>query len=481
MNKLWNFINGEFVPPQSEKYLESFNPATGKPHLLVSDSDERDVALAVDSAKTAFTDWSRTKAEERAKFLYRIADLIDERKVKLAEAESADQGKPVWLASQMDISRASHNFRFFAGTILHSHDRATRMDQTAFNYTSRKPLGVAGLISPWNLPLYLLTWKIAPAIAFGNTAVAKPSEFTSHTAYLLCEIFQEAELPNGVVNMIFGTGPRAGQALVTHPDVPLISFTGGTTTGRAIATAAAPMFKKLSLELGGKNPNIIFDDADLEEAVRMSIRSSFLNQGEICLCGSRLYVQRGIYNEFVEKFVAQAKALKVGDPREKDTFLGPLVSKDHLEKVESFLKHARDEGIQILAGGNLPKLSAELANGYFLEPTVFAGVKHVSRIQQEEIFGPVVSITPFDTDEEAIEMANGVTYGLSATVWTKSLQRAHTVAEELHAGTVWVNTWLMRDLRLPFGGVKASGLGREGQEESFEFFTEAKTICIKHG
>lgn len=481
MTRLLNFIGGEFCEPLSGSYFSSFNPATGRPHLEVSDSNADDVARAVESAQKAYPSWSALRTDERAAYLYKIADRIEERKTELAEAESADQGKPVWLAAQMDIPRAAANFRFFAGVVLHHRDHTTRMDQGMFNYTSRHPVGVTGLISPWNLPLYLLTWKIAPAIATGNTAVCKPSELTSHTAYLLCEILREVGLPDGVVNMVFGTGARAGAALVAHPKVPLISFTGGTVTGRAIAQTAAPMFKKLSLELGGKNPNLIFEDADLKEAIATTIRSSFLNQGEICLCGSRIYVQETIYDRFVEEFVAQVRALKVGDPREPETFLGALVSKEHLEKVMSFIETAKQEGVRIACGGVRPKLEGELAQGYFLEPTVLLEPKHESRLQQEEIFGPVVTITPFGTEEDVIRMANGVSYGLSATVWTQSVRRAHAVSERLEAGTVWVNTWMARDLRVPFGGVKASGLGREGQEHSIDFFTEAKNICIKHG
>ena len=482
MKKLLNFIDGQFVEPTSGWFLESMNPAEGRPHLLVADSNESDVDNAVQAAKRAFPAWSALKVEERAAYLYRIADLIEKRKQEFAEAESADQGKPVWLASSMDISRVVHNFRFFAGSVLHQLDEAVRSDANVLNYVSRKPVGVAGLISPWNLPLYLLTWKIAPAVAYGNTAVCKPSEFTSHTAHMLCEVLSEAGLPSGVVNMVFGVGSRAGQPLVAHPDVPLVSFTGGTATGGAIAAAAAPMFKKLSLELGGKNPNIIFDDADLEEAAKVSIRSSFLNQGEICLCGSRIYVHKDVYAEFMDRFLPKVRELKVGDPKDPGTLIGPLVSKEHLAKVESFMLVAGEEGARILTGGTRPaKMPGSLSGGYFFEPTVLEGVRPDSKLQQEEIFGPVVTVTPFATDDEAVALANSVKYGLSASVWTGSVKRAHAIAERLEAGTVWINTWMLRDLRMPFGGVKASGLGREGQDGSREFFTEAKTICLKHG
>lgn len=479
MKKLLNFIDGEFAAPVAGKFLESFNPARGEPHLLVADSGADDIAMAVKAARRAFPEWSGLEAGERSRMLYKIADLIEAKREHFAEAESADQGKPVWLAESMDIARVIHNFRFFAGAILHATDEAMQTSQKCLTYVTRRPVGVAGLISPWNLPLYLLTWKIAPAIAYGNTVVCKPSEFTSHTASMLCEVIQQAGLPNGVVNMVFGTGPGAGQALVAHPDVPLISFTGGTATGREIARTAAPMFKKLSLELGGKNPVVILDDCDFERAIDTTVRSSFLNQGEICLCGSRIYVQHGVYEAFMSAFVQKVRELKVGDPRQRETFLGPLVSRQHLDKVESFMAVARAEGATVHCGGERPKFDGALKNGYFFQPTVLGGVKHESRLQQEEIFGPVVTVTPFASDEDALRLANGTAYGLSATVWTKSLPRAHYFAERLEAGTVWVNTWLKRDLRAPFGGMKASGVGREGQDGSREFFTEEKTIAIE--
>jgi aminomuconate-semialdehyde/2-hydroxymuconate-6-semialdehyde dehydrogenase len=482
VRKLLNFINGRYCEPASGKFLESFNPATGEPHLLLADSNSVDIDVAVRAAQQAFSAWAARTPTERSHILLKVAELIEINLDKLSEAESSDQGKPVWLAKSMDIPRAAHNFRFFATSLTHQIDAANRMDEATMNFTSHRPVGVAGLISPWNLPLYLLTWKIAPAIAYGNTVVCKPSEITSLTAYLLCDILKEAGVPAGVVNMVFGVGSRAGQALVEHRDVPLISFTGGTSTGRSIAATAAPMFKKLSLELGGKNPNIIFDDADLDEAIESTLRSSFLNQGEICLCGSRIYVQRKVYATFLEKFAAKARALKVGDPRQESTFTGPLVSREHLEKVQNFLTLAREEKVQILVGGQSPaNLPENLKRGYFLEPTILTGVRHESKLQQEEIFGPVVTVTAFDSDDEVLKFANGTRYGLSATVWTQSLKRAHTFAEKLAAGTVWVNCWMVRDLRVPFGGVKESGTGREGQDGSREFFTEAKNICIRHG
>ena len=479
MKKILNFIDGTFTQPKTGKFLESFNPALGEPHLLVADSGAEDVADAVQSAQRVFPEWAGLEPGERSLYLFRIAELVEKRREQFAEAESADQGKPVWLAEAMDVSRVVHNFRFFASAILHSTDEAMQTNQNCLTYVTRRPIGVAGLISPWNLPLYLLTWKIAPAIGFGNSVVCKPSEFTSHTAAMLCEVLQEAQLPWGVVNMVFGTGLGAGEPLVRHPNVPLISFTGGTATGREISQIAAPMFKRLSLELGGKNPAIILDDADFDRAVETTVNSSFLNQGEICLCGSRIYVQRGIYEAFVSKFTERVRKLEIGDPSKRETFIGPLVSRQHLLKVEGFMEVARKEGVEILCGGERPKLAGQLKNGYFFQPTVLTGVRHESPLQQEEIFGPVVTVTPFVSDEEAIGLANGVRYGLSATVWTKSLPRAHRIVERLDVGTVWINTWLKRDLRAPFGGMKASGIGREGQEGSREFFTETKTIVIE--
>ena len=480
MKRLQNFVNGAFQAPIANQYLPSFNPATGEVYLELPRSDGQDIDQAVRFAKKAFPAWAARPPSERAAYLYKIADRIDARREELALAESMDQGKPVWLATAMDIPRAAQNFRFFAGALLHAEEPSARLDQQSMSYVSRQPVGVAGLISPWNLPLYLLTWKIAPALAFGNTAVCKPSEITSATAAILCEICVEVGLPAGVLNIIFGNGPEAGSALVAHPEVPLISFTGGTATGRAIAGVAAPMFKKLSLELGGKNANLIFADADLSKAVEMTVRSSFLNQGEICLCGSRIYVHQDIYEHFLELFIPKVMELHAGDPSQKETFIGPLASKEHLAKVQSYLDLARKEGAEFLAGGDIPKVEAKFSKGYFLRPTVLSGVAESSRLIQEEIFGPVVTVAQFSSEAEAIHLANGTNYGLSAAVWTTSLSTAHRVAEKLEAGTVWVNTWMKRDLRMPFGGVKASGVGREGQYESREFFTEAKTICLQH-
>lgn len=480
MTALSNFIDGRFSPPRSERYFDDICPATGSVIAQIPDSDASDVEDAVRAASRAFRGWSETPAEARSRVLLKLADLIEQHSEELAQLESRDSGKPLALARRMDIPRAVQNFRFFATAILHQSTECHVMDGRALNYTLRQPVGVAGLISPWNLPLYLLTWKIAPAIAAGNCCVAKPSELTPLTANRLAELSLEAGLPPGVINIVHGFGRKAGEAITRHPEIPMISFTGGTATGAAVMKAAGPLFKKVSLELGGKNPNLIFSDADLDSAISNSIQSSFANQGEICLCGSRIFVQREIYDEFVDRFIEEGRALKIGDPLDATTDIGALISADHLRKVSGFFETARDEGGEIVMGGKVPaNLPGHLRNGFFLEPTVITGLEASCRTMQEEIFGPVVTITPFDTAEEAVALANSTRYGLSATVWTGDVNKAHKVAAALDSGTVWVNTWLLRDLRVPFGGMKESGLGREGGFESLNFFTEAKNVCIK--
>jgi aminomuconate-semialdehyde/2-hydroxymuconate-6-semialdehyde dehydrogenase len=467
-----NFIGNQWQSPRSKKYLKNLNPATGHLFSQIPDSTTEDVNLAVDAAQMAFSAWSKTTPKVRSEYLNKIAGLIESRIDEFAEMESQDQGKPVHLAKTMDIKRAILNFRFFANECLKQNSEV-EVDASSTNYVIRKPVGVAGLISPWNLPLYLLTWKIAPAIAAGNTVVCKPSELTSMTAWLLADVILKSELPAGVVNMVFGDGPKAGEALVKHPKVPLISFTGGTQTGKRIYRESAENFKKLSLELGGKNPNLIFADCDFEKALEVTIRSSFLNQGEICLCGSRIYVEDSIYDKFLNAFVEKTKLLKVGDPKNPENFMGALISEAHLNKVLGFVKLAKNEGAQILTGGE--RMPGE---GFFMRPTVIAGLRQDSACIQDEIFGPVVSVNRFSDEASAIELANGVHYGLSATVWTKDIEKAKRVASQLDAGTVWINTWLHRNLHMPFGGMKQSGLGREGGQHSMEFFTEMTTVCV---
>ena len=479
MITLNNYINGAFQPPKNREYLHVYEPAKGSVYAQLPDSDEADIAEAVQAAKKAFPDWSRRSAAERSQIMLAVAERIDERLEELALAESRDNGKPVKLARTVDIPRASANFRFFATAILHDHSETHDMGVAGFNYTLRRPIGVAGCISPWNLPLYLFTWKIAPALAAGNTVVAKPSEITPYTAYLLSEICMEVGVPPGVLNIVHGLGAKAGNAIISHSDVPMISFTGGTETGAHIARTAAPMFKKLSLELGGKNPNIIFADADFDKALSTSVRSSFANQGQICLCGSRIFVERSIYDRFRDAFVDRVSQLKVGDPADPETGLGAVVSASHRDKILSYIQLAREEGGTVLTGGSKVEVGGEFANGYFIAPTVIESLPYTCRTNQEEIFGPVVTLTPFDSEAEVLQMANSTKYGLSATLWTSNLQRAHRMAAEIHAGIVWVNCWLVRDLRTPFGGVKASGVGREGGFEALKFFTEPKNICIQ--
>ncbi len=481
MKIISNYIDGQLVAPQAGQYLDVYDPSRGKVYAQAPDSDASDLELAVQAAKKAFPAWANTSVQERHRILVRIADLIEERLEDLALAESIDNGKPLKLARRVDIPRASQNFRFFATSILHFSAESHEMSDQAINYTLRHPLGVVACISPWNLPLYLFTWKIAPALAAGNAVVAKPSEITPMTAFLLAEICQEAGLPAGVLNIVHGFGHRIGAALTSHKLVKAISFTGSTRTGAEIARVAAPMFKKLSLELGGKNPNIIFADCDYDKMLNTTVRSSFANQGQICLCGSRIFVERPIYERFRDDFVARAKALTVGDPRAAESKMGAVVSQAHLEKVMSYFQLAQEEGGKILCGGERVQLSGEFSEGYFLPATIIEGLAANCRTNQEEIFGPVATIMPFDTEEEVLQYANDIPYGLSTTLWTENLSRAHRMAREIEAGIVWINTWLLRDLRTPFGGVKNSGVGREGGLEALRFFTEPKNVCIQHG
>lgn len=479
MVELKNYIGGELVAPAKGQYLDNINPSTGEVYGTIPDSDEEDVQKALEAAKKAYPEWSRMTDQKRSDFMLAIADRIEERLDELAKAESDDNGKPVWLATQVDIPRASSNFRFYATAILHDEWELHSMSGRALNYTLRKSIGVAGCISPWNLPLYLFTWKIAPALATGNTVVAKPSEITPVTAYLLSEICIEVGLPAGVLNIVHGLGPKVGSAITTHPEIPIISFTGGTATGEAISKVAAPMFKKLSLELGGKNPNIIFADCDFDKMMDTTMRSSFANQGQICLCGSRILVERAIYEKFKEEFVARTKNWKVGPPGEEDSKMGAVVSEDHMNKVLSYIELAKQEGGTVLAGGERVSLPAPHDKGFYIAPTIIEGLDMQCRTNQEEIFGPVVTIMPFDTEDEALELANATRYGLASSVWTNNLKRAHRFGAKLEAGIVWVNCWLLRDLRTPFGGVKASGVGREGGFEALRFFTEPTNVCIK--
>jgi aminomuconate-semialdehyde/2-hydroxymuconate-6-semialdehyde dehydrogenase len=475
-----NYINGQFVNPISNDWLDNYNPANGEVYSQIPNSSKKDIDKAYQSAKSAFKQWSQTTFEERSRILIKISELLEANLQQFAEAESLDNGKPISLAKAVDIPRAASNFRFFGNAITQfASESHESVGQDAINYTLRQPIGVVGCISPWNLPLYLFTWKIAPAIAAGNCVVAKPSEVTPMTAFLLGELCIEAGLPKGVLNIVHGLGTTAGQAIIEHPDIKAISFTGGTATGAHIAKVAAPMFKKLSLELGGKNPNIIFADCDYDDMLETTVRSSFANQGQICLCGSRIFVEASIYEKFKKDFVEKVKKLKVGHPSETDTNIGALVSKSHLEKVMDYINIAKEEKGKVLCGGNKVTVKG-YENGYYLEPTVIEVPTDECRVNQEEIFGPVVTIMPFKTEDEVLQMANKVKYGLSATLWTNDLKRTMRMSNQLQAGIVWVNTWMLRDLRTPFGGVKASGVGREGGFEALRFFTEAKNVCIKY-
>jgi aminomuconate-semialdehyde/2-hydroxymuconate-6-semialdehyde dehydrogenase len=476
---LENYIDGHLIAPLSGKFMENVNPATGEVFCHVPGSDEKDIDAAVQSARRAFPAWSVMPAEERFQVLNRIAMLIDENLDKLALAETTDNGKPLWLSKKVDIPRASANFRFFATGLMHFATENHSMEDKAINYTLRQPIGIVGCISPWNLPLYLFTWKIAPALAAGNCVIAKPSEVTPVTAYLLSYICREAGLPAGVLNIVHGTGPGAGEAIVKHPSIKAISFTGSTRAGERIAAIAAPKFKKLSLELGGKNPNIIFADCDWEKMMRTTVQSSFSNQGQICLCGSRILVEASIYEKFRDEFVERTKALTVGDPMDENVKQGAVVSKTHFDKVMACLQLAKDEGGKILCGGTAVQPDGRCTNGYFIQPTVIEGLGPSCRTNMEEIFGPVVTLQPFSTEAEALELANACEYGLAATIWTQDISRAHRVAAKVESGIVWVNCWLLRDLRTPFGGMKNSGVGREGGWEALRFFTEAKNVCVQ--
>jgi aminomuconate-semialdehyde/2-hydroxymuconate-6-semialdehyde dehydrogenase len=480
MHVIQNFINGQFIDPVKDEWLSNYCPADGEVYGKIPNSSQADIQNAYQVAANAFPEWSNTGLEERSRILIKIADLLEDNLEKFAQAESIDNGKPINLARTVDIPRAAYNFRFFAHAITQfSSESHESVAQNAINYTLRQPLGVVGCISPWNLPLYLFTWKIAPAIAAGNCVVAKPSEITPMTAYMLGEICIAAGLPEGVLNIVHGEGATTGQAIVEHPDIKAISFTGGTDTGKKIASVAAPMFKKLSLELGGKNPNIIFSDCDYEKALDTAVSAAFKNQGQICLCGSRLFIADSIYDKFKYDFIERTKALVIGNPLDEQTDIGALVSREHLRKVYYYIKHANELGGKIIYGGKRLHPDGH-TDGYYLQPTIIEVEDNQCSLNQEEIFGPVVTLCRFASEAEAVHMANDVRYGLSASIWTREINRAMRVSNKLQAGTVWVNTWMLRDLRTPFGGTKASGVGREGGLDALRFFTEAKNVCIQY-
>lgn len=479
MKYIKNYIDGQLISPVFDQYLENIDPSRGKVYSMIPDSGADDVELAVKASEKAFPIWSNTSKEKRSHLLMKVAQLLEDRLEEFALAESLDNGKPVSLSTAVDIPRAVSNLRFFATGILHFASESHYMEGEGVNYTTRKPIGIVGCISPWNLPLYLFTWKIAPALAAGNCVIAKPSEITPMTAFMLSELFIEAGVPAGVFNIVHGLGHKVGDAMSRHPKIKAISFTGGTKTGEIISSIAAPMFKKLSLELGGKNPNIIFADCDFEDALSTTMRSSFANQGQICLCGSRIFIERPIYEKFKKAFVEKTANSTVSFPTDSKAKLGAIVSQSHMEKILSYVELAKQEGGTVLTGGERVILEGEYKEGYYLKPTIIEGLSFDCRVNQEEIFGPVVTITPFDTEEEVLMMANSTQYGLAATIWTSNLKKAHRVADNLQSGIVWINSWLVRDLRTPFGGVKASGVGREGGFEALRFFTEAKNVFVK--
>lgn len=478
MEMIANYINGELKPPHSSNYLDGINPATAEIFAKIPLSDEEDLKSAIASAEKAFPAWSSLSPKERADYLTKISELIKDNLEELAIAESTDTGKPLQLAKTVDIPRASANMEFFAHAIT-QFSSESHAGKDSINYTLRKPLGVVACISPWNLPLYLFTWKIAPALASGNCVIAKPSEITPYTAYLFSKICIEAGLPKGVLNILHGTGPEIGNAIVQNKKIKAVSFTGGTATGRKIAEVSAPMFRKVSLELGGKNPALVFADCDLEKTVEGLVRASFTNQGEICLCASRIYIEESIYEDFKTRFVEKVKALKVGNPSNQSSDLGALVSAQHLEKVKNYITLAKEEGGKLLCGDENIDLDENTKNGYFLRPHVFENLPNHCRTNQEEIFGPVVSLNVFKDEKEAITLANKSEYGLASSIWTNDLSRAHRVGNQIETGIVWINCWMNRDLRTPFGGMKNSGLGREGGLEALRFFTEPKNICIQ--
>ena len=483
MANIKNYINGIYSPPIANGWIDNYNPSNGEVYGQIPNSTAEDVEMAYQAAKSAFPSWSQTTIDQRSRILIKISELLEANLQKFAEAESKDNGKPISVAKSVDIPRATSNFRFFGNAITQfsseSHDS---IGQQAINYTLRHPIGVVGCISPWNLPLYLFTWKIAPAIAAGNCVVAKPSEITPMTAYLLGEICNEAGLPKGVLNIVHGLGNSTGQDIVEHPDIKAISFTGGTATGAHIAKVAAPLFKKLSLELGGKNPNIIFADCDYDDMLKTTVKSSFANQGQICLCSSRILIEESIYPAFRDALVEKASRIIPGDPTDETTKMGAVVSAAHRDKVLGYIQTAKELGATVLCGGETsPAPNERCANGFFIQPTILEGLDAQCSINQEEIFGPVITLQPFRSETEAVQLANNSSYGLAATIWTENLEQAHRVASRVETGIAWINCWLVRDLRTPFGGVKASGVGREGGFEALRFFTEPQNVCVSTG
>lgn len=481
VQKIQNYINGEFCDALSGKTLQNFEPATGATTTSIPASGAKDVDMAVDAAKKAFPAWSRLTINERSAILRKLSLIIEDNLDELALAETIDNGKPIDVSRSVDIARAAYNFRFYADAITQFSGESYVSSNSTFNYVRHDPIGVVGCISPWNLPLYSFTWKIAPALAAGNCVIGKPSEVTPLTAFLFSQLCKEAGLPPGVLNIVHGTGAEVGARISEHPDIRAITFTGSAITGEKIAAIAAPKFKKLALEMGGKNPTVVFEDCDFDKTVSEVVRAAFSNQGQICLCGSRIFVQKSIFDKFLSALVTKTKALKIGDPLLPGTQQGAVVSLAQYEKVLSYIELAKQEGGTIVCGGEPARISGRCEKGWFIQPTLITGLDNSCRTNQEEIFGPVAVVMPFETEEEVTGLANSVKYGLSASVFTQNISRAHRMAQNIHSGVVWVNTWMNRDLRTPFGGIKESGMGREGGMEALRFFTEPKTICVQIG
>jgi aminomuconate-semialdehyde/2-hydroxymuconate-6-semialdehyde dehydrogenase len=482
VKSILNYIDGQFV--RGKREFPDINPANGSVIAQVSEADQPLVDAAVSAGRKAFHEWCRLSTRERATALYRVADAIETRFDCFVAAEVADTGKPATLASKLDVPRAAANFRVFADLIrtagLESFQTETPDGKQALNYTVRKPLGVVGVIVPWNLPLLLLTWKVAPALACGNAVVVKPSEETPATATLLAEAMKEAGIPDGVYNVIHGFGPSsAGEFLTQHPDVNAVTFTGESQTGATIMKSVAPMLKPVSFELGGKNAAVVFADCDFEEAVSGVAESVFLNTGQVCLCAERIYIERAIFERFAEGLKHKAETLRIGSPVDEKTDLGPLISAGHREKVLSYYKLAREEGAALIAGGGVPRFDNALDQGFYIQPTIYTGLGETARSVKEEIFGPVCHVAPFDSEDEAIAMANDTKYGLAASIWTSNLKRGHRVAQQMNVGITWVNCWFLRDLRTPFGGVGLSGIGREGGMHSLNFYSELNNVCVR--
>jgi aminomuconate-semialdehyde/2-hydroxymuconate-6-semialdehyde dehydrogenase len=480
VNTIYNAIGHRQIAAKSDRWCQLINPANGDVIARCPDSDAEDLELAIVAARKAHPLWSGLSNSERAAWLNTLADALEQNLEAFALAETENTGKPLALSRDIEMPRAVANLRFFASCAM-QFSSESHQGQAGLNISTHSPLGIVGCISPWNLPLYLFTWKIAPALAAGNCVIAKPSEITPITAAMLGELAQKIGFPTGVLSIVHGSGDRIGQALVEHPEIKAISFTGSTAVGKKIAAHCGPTLKKMSLELGGKNPSIVFADAPREKLIDTLVRSAFQNSGQICLCGSRILIEKSIYHEVRDAFIAKASNLRVGDPMDKQTQMGSMISKTHFDKVMSHIALAKEEGGVLLCGGDKIEPKGRCEHGWFIAPTVFENLGPHARTNQEEIFGPVVTLQVFEDEADAIKLANTSEYGLAASIWTSDIARAHRVANEVECGIIWINTWMQRDLRTPFGGMKQSGIGREGGVDAMRFFTDTKNICIELG